>query len=160
MKTLIWFTIFLAPFSAICQLKTSTVCPNMVVDILDGKVDGLPPDATAGQVKTMFPCFTRASDAYNSCGAAVFYDDRKISFYTGRGYIEIREGFKGRLSIPLLGANRNGLFKWLGLPKIRDIKWDAFQTQYGTLILYYSAANKVNKIQITELTTEQVKLCE
>jgi hypothetical protein len=157
MKTIAFFFLAALPFSLHAQLKTTTSCPNMVVNILDGNVDGLPPNATAGQVKTMFPCFNRTA---NTCGETIFYDDRKISFYTGRGYVEIREGFKGRLTLPLLGASRSGLFKWLGLPKIKDKTWDAFQTQYGTLIVYYNGASKVNKIQMTNYSSEQIKLCD
>jgi hypothetical protein len=157
MKTILFFFIALLPFSLAAQLKTTAACPNMVVDILEGNVDGLPPSATAGHVKSTFPCYNRSSD---KCGETLFYDDRKVSWFTGRGYVEIREGFKGRLTVPVLGASRTGLFKWLGLPKIKDKTWEAFQTQYGTLILYYSGAGKVNKIQMTNNSTEQIKLCE
>jgi hypothetical protein len=160
MKSTLLASAILLSISLQAQLKTSAVCPNMVVDILEGKVDGLPPNATAGQVETMFPCFTGSEESSASCGAVVYYRDKNISFFTGRNYVEIKEGFKGRLTVPLMGAPRTGLFKWLGLPKIKDVKWDAFQTQYGTLILYYSAANKVNKIQFTNLSTEQIKLCQ
>jgi len=141
-------------FLTIClqaQLKTTKVCPDLYVDILDGKVNGLYSNSTIGEIKGKLPCFSSTVDdtATSKCGGNVFYKDKDIYFYTGRDYVEIREKFKGKLSLPLLGAARTGLFKMLGLPKIKDVKWDAFQTQYGTLILYYNAAGKVNKIQFS-----------
>ncbi|MEZ5029532.1 MAG: hypothetical protein R2765_12205 [Ferruginibacter sp.] len=59
----------------------------------------------------------------------------------------------------LLGVNRNSLFATLGYPKIKDVTRDAFQTEYGTLILYYDKAGKINKIQISSKSTDTIKLC-
>jgi hypothetical protein len=59
-----------------------------------------------------------------------------------------------------MGASRNGLFKWLGHPKLKDDTWDAFETQYGCLILYYNAASKVKMIRFSTRTTDELKLCE
>jgi len=144
------------------QLKTTALCPEFSVDILGGRVNGLRANSTQGQVKKLFPCFTlaEAEDPSARCGGIVSYKDKDIFFYTGRDYVEIGEKFKGKLSIPLMGAPRNGLFKWLGHPKIKDLGWDAFQTAYGTLVLYYNKANKVNKIQFSTLSSEMLSLCE
>jgi len=68
--------------------------------------------------------------------------------------VEIVEKFKGKLSLPLVGAVGNGLFKWLRHPKIKEILWDAFQTAYGTLVLYYYKAGKINKLQFSTLQIE------
>jgi hypothetical protein len=59
-----------------------------------------------------------------------------------------------------MGASRTSLFKWLGNPKIKDVNWDAYTTQYGILILYYTKAGKVNKIQFSTKSTETINLCE
>ena len=144
------------------QLKTTPICGTFVVEILDGKVNGVFPDFTIGQIKEKLPCFTseEPENSTSKCGGGVFYKDKDIYFYTGRDYIEIREKFKGKLSIPLLGATRNSLFKWLGNPKIKDVNWDAFQTQYGTLVLHYNKAGKVNLIQFSKKSTETLSLCE
>ncbi|MEO6612922.1 MAG: hypothetical protein ABIT05_10580 [Chitinophagaceae bacterium] len=144
------------------QLKTSAVCNPFVVDILAGKVTGIEPGYTQSQVKQVFPCFTseEAEIPGSKCGGYIFYKDKDIYFYTGRDYIEIGEKFKGKLSLPLMGAARNSLFKMLGNPKIKDVSWDAFQTQYGTLILYYNKASRINKIQFSTKSTENIKLCE
>ena len=144
------------------QLKTTAVCPGFTVDILGGKVNDMRTTSTVGQIKTAFPCFTSAEEesATAKCGGGVFFKDKDIYFYTARDYIEIGPNFKGKLSIPLMGTARTGVFKWLGNPKIKDVTWDAFQTEYGILILYYSKVNKVNKIQFSVIGTDAIKLCQ
>ena len=144
------------------QLKTTTACPVFKVDVLEGKLnDDLSAKSTMGEIKKFFPCYSEMveTDAGKKC-AGIFYKDKGIDFYTERDYIEITQNFKGKLSLPLMGAGRNTLFKWLGYPKIKDASWDAFQTKYGTLILYYSKANKIIKLQLSSKSTDTIKLCE
>lgn len=161
MKTTILIAALFYMQAAAAQLKTTPVCPTFSVDVLEGTVNGLNPRSTSGEVKSTFPCFTKAVEETSGydCGG-VFYNDRGISFFTERDYIEISDKFKGKISQPFLGANRNGLFKWLGYPKIKDINWDAYQTKYGILILYFNKAGKVNKMQLSSKTTDTIKLCE
>jgi hypothetical protein len=144
------------------QLKTTPICPTISVDVLDGRVNELLIKSTVGQIKAKLPCFTSAEEESETakCGGGVFFKDKDIYFYTGRDYIEIGPNFKGKLSIPLMGAPRTGLFKWLGNPKIKDVNWDAFTTAYGILIVYYNKAGKINKIQISNQSTDTIKLCE
>ncbi len=144
------------------QLKTTPVCPTVSVDILKGRVNDLPISSTVGMIKSKLPCYSSAEDESTTakCGGGVFYKDKDIYFYTGRDYIEIGDKFKGKLSLPLMGASRGSLFKWLGHPKIKDVSWDAFSTEYGILILYYNKANKINKIQFSNQSTDVIKLCE
>jgi hypothetical protein len=47
-----------------------------------------------------------------------------------------------------MGASRTSLFKWLGNPKLKDASWDAFQTKYGILILYYNKAGKLIRFNL------------
>lgn len=149
-------------FPAAAQLKTTIVCPPFTIDILDGRIGDLDPKSTQGQIKKTFPCFTSAEAESDSakCGGTVFYKDKDIYFYTKRDYVEIGPAFKGKLSIPLLGASRTGLFKWLGNPKIKDVSWDAYQTSYGILILYFNKANKINRIRFSTQSVETINLCE
>ena len=138
---------------ASAQLKTTTACPVFKVDVLEGKLnDDLSAKSTMGEIKILFPCYSEIAetDAGKKC-AGIFYKDKGIDFYTERDYIEIGQNFKGKLSLPLMGAGRNTLFKWLGYPKIKDVNWDAFQTKYGTLILYYNKVNKIIKLQLSEV---------
>jgi hypothetical protein len=160
--TLIIFVSLLLIFSAQAQLRKTPICPEFSIDVLYGKLnDGLNPQSSIGEIKNSFPCFSEiveiASD--NKC-VGIFFKEKDIYFYTDRNYIEIRQNFKGKLSLPLMGAPRKSLFKWLGYPSIKDINWDAFKLAHGTLILYYNKAGKINKMQITNKSTETLKLCE
>jgi hypothetical protein len=145
------------------QLKTTkAICPTFSVDVLEGILNNaVTTKSTLGQVKAFFPCFTEEVEVPTAtkCGG-IFYADKDIYFYSDRGYIEIKEKFKGKLSLPLLGASRNSLFKWLGNPKMSDASWDAFQTKYGILILYFNKASKIHKIQMSNKSTDTIKLCE
>lgn len=148
---------------ASAQLKITPKCPAFDIDILHGIVNQvILPTSTVGQIKLNLPCFTSFEEEGTSakCGAGVFYKDKDVYFYTTRDYVEIGPDFKGKLSIPLMGASRNSLFKWLGKPQIKDVTWDAFQTAYGVLILYYNKASKVNKIQFSTQTANTIQLCE
>lgn len=144
------------------QLKATPLCPEFTVNIMEGNVNNIQPNFTQGQIEKTFPCFTtkEAETDSSKCGGLIAYSDKDIYFYTGRDYVEIRENFKGKLSLPLLGASRSNLFQWLGYPKIKDVTWDAFQTAYGILILYYNKDNKITKIQISTKSAETIKLCE
>ncbi len=163
-KTIIVSFFFLvSSFVTFAQLKTTPRCPDFDIDILDGIInETIFPTSTVGQIKLKFPCFTSFEDEGTTakCGGGVAYKDRDIYFYTTRNYIEIGPGFKGKLSIPLMGAPRNSLFKLLGHPQIKDVNWDAFQTSYGILILYYDKASKINKIQFSTESTGSIHLCE
>jgi hypothetical protein len=143
------------------QLQAKTACPAFYVDILNGTVNSIKPDYTLGEIKQKLPCYTSVEEegTASPCGAGVFFKDRDINFYTQRDYIEIGEKFKGKLSIPLLGASRTSLFKWLGNPKLKDDKWDAYQMAYGTLVLHYNATGKVRLIQFSTKDTESLSLC-
>jgi len=161
-KIILFFTCIILVVTVGAQLKTTIKCPAFTVDVLDGKVNDVRSTATVGQIKEKLPCFTSAEVEATTakCGGGVFFKDRDIYFYTARDYVEIGPKFKGKLTLPLMGASRGNLFKWLGHPKIKDANWDAFTTAYGILILYYTKANKVNKIQFSTRSTETIQLCE
>lgn len=164
MKTMIVLlsALFLS-VGAQAQLKSSVQCPDLDIDVLGGTVNKkILPNSTVGQIKFNIPCFTSFADDSTTagCGGNVMYKDKDVYFYTSRDYIEIGPAFKGTLSIPLMGAARNSLFKWLGAPQIKDKSWEAFQTQYGILILYYDKAEKVNKIQLSTQTANTIRLCQ
>ncbi|HXD78250.1 MAG TPA: hypothetical protein VN616_10610 [Puia sp.] len=150
---------------AMAQLKAKAKCPDFYVDILNGTVNGLKPSNTPNEIKDAFPCFTSAVDESNDakCGGGIFFKDKDISFYTKRDYVEVGPKFIGRTSFPLLGTRRGSLFGKLGNPKVKEDLWDAYETQYGTLVLHYDvagAAGKVKYFQFSTLTTDQLNLCE
>ena len=143
------------------QLKTTPTCPAFTVDVLGGSVNKLSPKSNWAEVKNIFPCYSNLVEKESAAVCAgVFFADKGIDFYTDRHYIEIHENFKGEMTPPLMGVSRSSLFSILGYPKLKDIAWDAFQTQYGTLIVYYNKAGKINKIQISTKSTDTIKLCE
>lgn len=156
LSALLFFT------AASAQLKTEAKCPEINVDILKGTVNGMiTPTSNAAQIKRNLICFTSfGEDPKAKCGAYVFYKDKDIYFYTTHNYVEIGPNFKGALSIPLMGASRNSLFKILGEPEIKQPEWDAFKTAYGILILYYNKENKINKIQFSTRSSSTIQLCE
>lgn len=144
------------------QLKASAVCPGMLVDVLEGTVNNkLYTTSTSGEIQKLFPCFTAVVEETNgtTCGG-VIYKDKDIAFYTERDYIEIGSNFKGTIEPALMGVNRTQLFKLLGNPKLKDGTWEAYQTKYGVMILYFDGNAKINKIQISSKTTDSIKLCE
>jgi hypothetical protein len=165
-KQLILLTLFLGLLSTgFGQLKAKSKCPDFYVDILNGTVNEIKPNYTPGEIKEKFPCFTSAEDESNEakCGGGVYFKDKDIYFYTKRDYIEIGPKFTGKTSILLLGTKRNAQFRSLGNPKIKDDLWDAFEMQYGTLVLHYDvagAAGKVKFFQFSTFTTDQLNLCE
>ena len=144
------------------QLKVTVRCEPFFVDILNGKVNELKPSAGIEEIKNKFPCFTKADAESTSapCGGGVYFADKDLSFFTGRDYVQIGEKFKGKLSMPLMGAARNSLFKLLGNPQLKDTDWEAFQMAYGTLVLKYNKAGKVNKIIFSTMPSSALQLCE
>lgn len=160
-KLLIIFFGFTFHNNTEAQLKTGTVCPVFKAEVLEGTVSGLDSRSTFGEVAKKFPCFSSKVEETNgaTCGG-LFYKEKDIYFYTERDYIEIGEKFKGELNPSLMGKSRTSLFSLLGYPKIKETGWDAFQTQYGILILYYNKAGKINKLQMSKQSTDTIKLCE
>lgn len=149
-------------FASFAQLKKTPVCPPFQIDFVSGSINKLTPKSTLAEIKNMFPCFNLIvdeSDSSTKC-KGIFYGDKGISFFTERNYIEINEKFDGVMTPKLLGADRKSLFALFGYPKIKDITWDAFQMVYGILILYYDKAGKINKIQVSSKSVDNIKLCE
>ena len=147
------------------QLKAKVKCPDMYVDVLDGTVNGLKPSHTQNEIKEKFPCFTSAEDesAEAKCGGGIFFKDKDLFFYTKRKYVEVGPKFIGKTSIPILGTKRGTLFKTLGNPKIKDDLWEAYDMQYGTLVLHFDvagAAGKVKYFQFSTLGSDGLSLCE
>lgn len=152
--------------AGMAQLKAKAHCPDQfIVDVLNGTVNNIKPDRTQNEIKQQFPCFTSAEDEGNTskCGGGVFFKDKDLYFYTQRDYIEVGPKFTGKTTIKLLGARRGSLFSQLGNPKIKDDLWEAYEMQYGTLVLHYDVAGpngKVKYFQFSTLNTDQLNLCE
>ena len=148
--------------SAFAQLKPKPVCGTFVVDVLKGTVNGASANFTIGQIKDKLPCATSEEEESKTakCGGGIFYKDKDIYFYTQRDYIDIGPAFKGQFSIPVMNSKRGSLFNKLGFPKLKDADWDAYETRYGILVLHYNAAGKVNRIQMSTKSTDELDLCQ
>jgi hypothetical protein len=148
--------------SAKAQLVVADKCGAITVDILDGKINGMRPNRAFEEFREKFPCYTSAVTSKDSsaCGEALYFKDKDFSIFTERDYVEIGPAFKGKLSIPLLGAKKGSLFNYLGNPKLKDANWEAYQTNYGILILYYNNASTINKVQFSTMTAETISLCK
>ncbi len=166
MKRLFFLLLSLAIFAtSIAQLTPKTKCPDFYVDVLNGTVNGAKPNSGYNELKEKFPCFTSAVEESNEakCGGGIFFKDKDIYFYTKRDYIEIGPKFIGKTSIPVLGAKRNSFFNTLGNPKVKDDLWDAYETQFGTLVLHFDVAGpngKVKYFQFSTLGPDGIQLCE
>lgn len=147
------------------QLKATPVCHSFTVDVLDGSVNNLYPESPPGDIATRLPCFSQiieeptASISATVC-SGIFYKDKGISFYTYRDYIEIAENFKGTLTLPIMGADRNSLFKWLGLPREKDIAREAYQMRHGILVVYFNDAGRINKLLLSSKSVESLRPCD
>jgi len=165
-KQTLLVTLFMSFLSvSMAQLKAKAKCPDFYVDILNGTVNDIKPSYTPNEIKEKFPCFTSAEEEGESvkCGGGIYFKDKDIYFYTRRDYIEIGPKFQGKTSFLLLGTKRNSLFKTLGNPKIKDDLWDAYEMQYGTLVLHYDIAGPAGKVkffQFSTLGTDMLNLCE
>jgi hypothetical protein len=155
-------SIFVLSNIASAQLKVTDACPTFSVDILEGNINRIHPRSTSSEITRTFPCQTGVEESIDSTGRCqgVFYKNKGVNFFTGRNYIEIDNSFKGKMEPAIMGAAKGSLFSVLGNPKLKDIEWEAYQTKYGTLIVYYSKANRINKIQMTTKSTDNIKLCE
>jgi hypothetical protein len=143
------------------QLTATPQCNAIVVDVYKGWINETKPNADPEQIKAKLPCFTlfEKESNENKCGGGVYYADKDFKFFIQRDYFVIGEKFKGKLTLPLLGAKQDALFAWLGNPKLKDSNWEAYQMQYGTLIVYFNVKKVVNKIIISTKLSEEIQLC-
>jgi len=143
------------------QLRVTPVCNPFNVDVVEGSVSNLFPESPLGDIRNRMPCFTEVIEEPSATGCAgVFYKDKGISFYTYRDYIEITENFKGSMTLPLMGADHSNLFKWFGLPKVRDVSWEAYQMRHGILVVFFNATGRINKIILSSKSAETIRLCD
>jgi hypothetical protein len=152
---------FLSFSFANAQLVAKTECNTIVADIYKGWINEARPNADPEQIKAKLPCFTLFEKEGNEskCGGGVYYADKDFMYLVQRDYIVIGEKFKGKLTLPVMGAKQDALFAWFGNPKLKDAGWEAYQMQYGTLILYFNSKKVVNKIIISTKSTEEIQLC-
>ncbi len=143
------------------QLQSKPECNTIIADIYKGWINMAAPNADPEQIKTKLPCYTSFEKESNDskCGGGIYFADKDFKYFTQRDYVVIGEKFKGKFNIPIIGAKRDDLFAWLGNPKLKAEQWEAYQMQYGTLIVYFNSKKLVNKIIMSTKTTEFIDLC-
>ena len=116
------FAMLVVTLMATAQLKTKPDCGVITVDVYKGWINEAKPNADPEQIKAKLPCFTSADKEGNEsgCGGGVYYDDKGICFYVQRDYIVITDAFKGKFTVPVLGAKSDDLFARFGNPKVKD----------------------------------------
>jgi hypothetical protein len=141
-----------------------TTCPDLIVDLNTGRVNGIKPSVSMSAVKKKLPCFTGESEEgiVANCGGGVFYLKNDIYFYTGRNYIEIRNKFSGRTEPALLGTSRDDVLYTYGEA---DIKVDGgrvliYKKPYGSLRLVFNMDGRCIEIGIHSDSPSKVVLCE
>nr|WP_294906055.1 hypothetical protein [uncultured Lacibacter sp.] len=147
--------------SVTAQLKTKPDCGPITVDVYKGWINEAKPNADPEQIKAKLPCFTSADKEGNEsgCGGGVYYDDKGICFYVQRDYVVITEAFKGKFTVPVLGAKVDDLFVRFGNPKVKDTNWEAYTMAYGIMIVYYNMKGVINKVIISTKGVDEIDLC-
>ncbi|HEY4335057.1 MAG TPA: hypothetical protein VGM89_04145, partial [Puia sp.] len=96
-------------------------------------------------------------------GGGIFFKTKDLFFYTKRKYVEVGPKFVGKTSIPMLGTKRGSHFNRFGNPKIKDDLWEAYETQFGTLVLHFDVTGpngKVKYFQFSTLGPDGLNLCD
>ena len=161
-RSLLVIVVMIGLSQAKAQLKTKADCGIMIVDVYKGWINEVMPSADPERIKAKIPCFTSFEPESNEskCGGGIYYADKGLTVYIQREYFLMDEKFKGKMSVPLMGAKQGALFTLLGNPKVKDANWEAYQMSYGTLILYYNAKRVVSKIVMSTKTTDEINLCD
>lgn len=155
------FAMLFATMMATAQLKTKPDCGLITVDVYKGWINEVKPNADPEQIKVKLPCFTSADKEGNEsgCGGGVYYDDKGICFYIQRDYVVITDAFKGKFTVPVLGAKRDDLFVRFGNPKMKDANWEAYQMAFGIMIVYYNMKETINKVILSTKSMDEIDLC-
>lgn len=159
-SSLLLMCIFISQLSN-AQLKTSSNCPPISIDLLDGSVNKMRPESPWGEIYAKLPCFTEAIEEPSATGCAgVFLRDKGVNFYTYRDYIEVTSKFTGTMTPSIMGADHNSLFKILGLPQVKDLAWDAYQMRYGVLVVFFDKDGKINRLILSSKTVLSLRPCD
>jgi hypothetical protein len=139
------FAIALMAASLSCMAQD---CSSLRLDLRTGTLNGVSPTDSPEQVKALLPCFTGETEEgveYNF-GGGVFYLDHDFYFYTHRDYLEVRSGFVGTVSQPLMGASEERVLALMGKPKRKMEDWSGrevwlYKAKYGSLRVTYGSSS-------------------
>jgi hypothetical protein len=121
------------------EISTKGVCPELIVDLTKGTLNGLDGKASMVNVKKVLPCFTGETEegaGYNR-GGGVFYLDHDFFMYTGMDCINIRDKFQGKGLEKILGANLKDAIKLLGKLSRSESDMSFVNTKFGCIGLLH-----------------------
>lgn len=147
--------------------STINVCEDLTFDLTDGTINGVKPNMTAAEIKEWLPCYTKfvPNGSTSDCGGAILYSNYDFYFYTYvDNYIEVRAGFKGKVSDDLLHKSREAVRQILGTPMDNqyakeDSSLDFFPREYGCLRVHYKD-DKASVIAAHYLLEEEFDWCK
>ena len=116
-KSITLIIISLLVFSCKTTYKSGQ-CDQLFLDLKTGKLNGVSPSASMDDVKKAFPCYTGETEEGSdfNCGGGIFMLKHDFYFYTHADFIEVRKGFKGKLSKPVFNIGKNELISLVGNP--------------------------------------------
>jgi hypothetical protein len=147
---------------------------SLFLNLKKGKMNKVSPTASMDEVKQEFPCFTGESEEGQmmNCNGGVFFLNHDFYFYTGNDYIEVRTGFKGKMSLDLMGKSVEEVEAILGKPDRipvyeEDDDWGfsvdiqyLYRKKYGALGLAFDPeTRKVEKIAVHARNIDEVEIC-
>ncbi|MCS6822588.1 MAG: hypothetical protein NZ551_12070 [Microscillaceae bacterium] len=125
---------------------------------------------TVEMFKQTYPCFSK--DETNNlkafCGGGLYYDNLRMVYFPQSKYIQISEGFKGKVVPAVLGLSEKQVGNLLGTPKRKEkvqtlvgevqTHW-YFKKRYGCYSLVFEK-DKVVKINIHFTDVENSQICD
>jgi hypothetical protein len=149
---------------SLAQMVMGRQCGEIKVDLKKGTVNKLKLNASQDAIKKKIPCATgdTPDGSTFNCGGGVFFGKDQFYFYSGRDYVNIRKGFTGMLSMPLLEKTEAEVISLLGKPDQIETpgkrRFIFYKRKYGSLVLKIDS-DKVEEIFMYSETPAGVKLC-
>ena len=149
-------------------------CDNLYFDAVEGTVNGVDPTASMSEVKSKLPCFTGETEEGGvfNYGGGIFFLNHDFYFYTYQNFIDIRKGFKGRMSFDFFNNSQKKIEKYLGrkMTKLKTIRgiytpktgsgdnsdWSTPFKGDGNNEIYYRNGNNIIIVQFEGGQTSEV----
>lgn len=149
---------------SIAQIAMGRQCGEIKVDLKKGTVNKLKLNASQQAIKKKMPCATGDTPDGSdfNCGGGVFFGKDQFYFYSGRDYVNIRKGFTGSLSMPVLEKTEAEVTGLLGQPDHTETpgkrRFIFYKRNYGSLVLKING-DKVDEVFMYSVAPADVKLC-
>ena len=107
------------------------------LDLARGTLDGVTPSISQQEAKKLFPCYTGSTEDGEvwNYGGGVFYKDHDLYIHTHKDFFEVRGGFAGTITPPVMSADISTLDKTLGfrVSSHGNDKRQLYKMDYGCL---------------------------